>query len=88
MTVSAIWKVWRRFWFEPTGTSSIGVYRFLYGLLVLQVGLVHLSGHFEEWYGPRSMVTLPAVVNHFWFNEPRFDLFLLFPQTDAYFSVI
>jgi len=88
MTLSAIWRAWRNFWFEPSGTSSIGLYRILFGLLVLQVGLIHLSGHFEEWYGPDSMVTLPTVVNHFWFNEPRFDLFLLFPQTNPSFTFL
>ncbi|MBS1993299.1 MAG: HTTM domain-containing protein [Cyanobacteria bacterium SZAS LIN-3] len=88
MTIGSLWNVWRKFWFEPTGTSTIAVYRILYGILVLQVAVVHLGGHFEEWYGAKSMVTLPTVVNHFWFNEPRFDLFLLFPQTDASFLMV
>ena len=88
MTLGAIWQGWRSFWFAPTGTASIGLYRILFGLLVLQVGLVHLGAHFEEWYGKNSMVPLPAVVNHFWHHEPRFDYFLLFAQTDSTFSII
>ena len=88
MTVTGLWQMWKSFWFEPIGTASICVYRILFAALVLQVALVHLGGHFEEWYGPKSMVTLPTVINHFWFNEPRFDYFLLFPQTDFTFSLI
>jgi hypothetical protein len=88
MSLASIWQHWRKFWFEPTGTASISVYRILYGILVLQVAVVHLGGHFEEWYGSGSMVTLPTVVNHFWLNEPRFDLFLLLPQTDPTFGIV
>jgi hypothetical protein len=88
MTLSFIWQQWRKFWFEPSGTSSICVFRILYGVLVLQVAVVHLGGHFEEWYGSHSMVTLPTVINHFWYNNPHFDLFLLLPQTDSTFGLV
>jgi len=88
MTLGQLWLHWRKFWFEPTGTTSICVFRILFGVLVLQVALVHLGGHFEEWYGGHSMVTLPAVINHFWYREPRFDLFLLLPQTDPTFGLV
>ena len=88
MTLHFISQQWRKFWFEPTGTASIGVYRILFGILVLQMVVVHLGGHFEEWYGSKSMLPLPTVINHFWLNEPRFDLFVLFPQTEATFTIL
>jgi hypothetical protein len=88
MTLSTIWQSWCNFWFKPIGTASISIYRILFGVLVLQISIVHLGGHFEEWYGPHSMVPLQTVVNHFWYNEPRFDYFLLFPQTDHTFALV
>lgn len=88
MTIQSIYQQWREFWFKPEGTLTIGVYRILYGLLILQIALIHLSGRFTEWYGPNAIVPLPTVVNHFWYNEPRFDLFLLFPQTAGSFDCL
>ncbi len=87
MNLSNLWRIWRGFWFEPTGTETISVYRILFGLLVLQTSVVHLSGRFSEWYSDKSMITLPTVINHFWFREPRFDLMLLFPQQEPTFTI-
>ncbi len=83
MTISALIKLWRQFWFAPEDSTVISIYRILYGLLVLQVAVVHLGANFLDWYGPKAIVTLPTVIKYFWHNEPRFDWLLLIPQTDS-----
>lgn len=87
MTVKSLYEHWRKFWFAPEGTLTIGVYRILFGLLILQIALIHLSGRFTEWYGEKAIVPLPTVINYFWYKEPRFDLFLLFPQSEPTFTL-
>lgn len=82
MTIAALIKHWRQFWFAPEDSSAISIYRILYGLLVLQITTIHLGTNFLDWYGPKAIVTLPTVIKHFWLNEPRFDWLLLLPQTD------
>ncbi|CAN5213317.1 hypothetical protein BH11CYA1_BH11CYA1_35650 [soil metagenome] len=86
MTISALVKLWRQFWFEPEESTAISIFRILYGLLVLQIVVVHLGSNFVDWYGPNAIVPLPSVIKHFWLNEPRFDLLLLLPQTDSAIS--
>jgi len=88
MSLLAIWQQWRAFWFAPTGTASICLYRILFGILVLQIAVVHLGANFSDWYGNKAIVTLPAVAQHFWLGAPRFDLFLLFPATDISLVII
>ncbi|MBP7578935.1 MAG: HTTM domain-containing protein [Candidatus Obscuribacter sp.] len=87
MKLSSLYGYWRDFWFAPEGTLTIGIYRILYGILILQIALVHLNGRFSEWYGNQAVIPLPTVIKHFWYNEPRFDLFLLFPQTEPTFTI-
>jgi hypothetical protein len=84
MTIKALIHLWREFWFAPATASVISAYRILFGLLVLQICVVHLSGNFHDWYGGRAVVTPQAVMSHFWHSEPQFDLFLLFPDRKEY----
>jgi hypothetical protein len=86
MTISALIKYWRQFWFTPEDSSAISLYRICYGLLVLQIAVIHLGSNFLDWYGPKAIVTLPTVIKYFWHNEPRFDWLLLLPQTDSAIS--
>jgi hypothetical protein len=86
MTISAAIRLWRQFWFAPEDSSAISLYRIFYGLLVLQIAVIHLGSNFLDWYGPKAIVTLPTVIKYFWHNEPRFDWLLLLPQTDSAIS--
>jgi len=83
MTFAALIAVWRKFWFEPQDASPVALYRILYGILILQIAVVHLGENFSQWYGPNAVMTLSAVIKHFWLNEPRFDMLLLLPQTEG-----
>lgn len=80
MKINSLLKVWHKFWFEPTDSISLCLYRICYGLLVLQIGFIHLGDHFADWYGPRAIVDVRTVIDHFWYREPHFDLLLLLPQ--------
>lgn len=82
MTLTDIWNKWRKFWFEPIKPLSIAIYRVLFGLLILQIALVHIDGNLFDWYGPHAIVTIDTVRSHFWWNEPRFDVLLSFPNTN------
>jgi len=86
MTFAALIAVWRKFWFEPQDASPVALYRILYGILILQIAVVHLGENFSQWYGPNAVMTLSAVIKHFWLNEPRFDMLLLLPQTEGAFA--
>lgn len=85
MTLKALWQGWRKFWFEPQSVLPLALYRILLNLLVLQMLLIHVGNDFLTWYGPNAIVPLEAVKQHFWNNEPRFDVLLIFPQQDSWY---
>jgi hypothetical protein len=87
INLNSLLTLWRKFWFEPTDTLTVCVFRICYGILVLQICLIHLGDHFKDWYGPRAIVDINTVIAHFWYNEPHFDLLLLFPQSEATFQI-
>ena len=84
MSIRNLINLWREFWFEQTTAKVVSAYRILFGVLVLQICVVHLSGNFHDWYGGRAVVTPPAVISNFWQMQPQFDLFLLFPDSKEY----
>lgn len=93
MTLSSMWAGWCRFFFKKQSCKAISIYRLCFGLLILQISLVHINGHFLDWYGPQAISTLETVSEHFWLAEPRFDLLACFPQTNetmmiAYYALV
>lgn len=92
MTGKQIWSIWHDFWFRPVTPEPVALFRIFYGILVLQLLLIHLGGDFLTWYGSHAIVSAEAVREHFWLGEPRFDI-LLFFKTDEqlmayYFSIV
>lgn len=82
MSIHDIWKSWSKFWFEPISPKPIALFRIFWGLLILQTFLIHVGGDFLTWYGTKSVIPLESVKQSFWWNQPRFDILLLFPQDD------
>lgn len=68
LNLNSLLNIWRKFWFEPTDTLTVCVFRVCYGILVLQICLIHLGDHFKDWYGPRAIVDINTVIAHFWYN--------------------
>ena len=50
------WQAWNRFWFEPTSTLSIAVFRILYGGLIL-VFLALLAPDRSVWFSDSGPFT-------------------------------
>ncbi|MBX9696250.1 MAG: HTTM domain-containing protein [Cyanobacteria bacterium] len=84
MTLKHLWDAWRRFWFEPQPVGSLALFRIFFGLLILQSTLIHVEGDFLLWYGPNAIIPLESVKTYFWHDQPRFDILLLFPNTNAW----
>jgi hypothetical protein len=81
--MSKLLLAWNRFWFAEQPTTPIALFRVLFGLLLLQVLLTELLPHFSAFYGVSAIVDTSNVVTYWWHNQPRFDLFLLVPQSDT-----
>lgn len=81
----SIWDLWRGFWFEPQSMTTLALYRICFGILILQTYVIHIGFEFLNWYGPNAVIPIESVRRFFWWNEPRFDLLLLLPQTDAWY---
>jgi len=75
---------WNRFWFAEQPATPIALFRILFGVLLLQVLLVELLPNFAYFYGVRAIIDTSSTVTYWWNAQPRFDLFLLGPETDAF----
>ena len=83
--LKSMWNLWRGFWFEPQPMTTLALYRICFGILILQTYVIHIGFDFLNWYGPKAIIPIESVRQFFWWNEPRFDLLLLLPQTDAWY---
>ncbi len=70
------WHAWCRFWFAPISTVTIGLYRILYGLCVLQFVLL-FAADAGDFFGTGAMLS-PETAQHqlwpggqFWGPEPH-----------------
>ncbi len=82
--MESFWHSWRQFWFRDSSCVPISLFRILLGLLILQMLLVHTANAWLDWYGVHSVASFSAVRQYYWHSEPRFDLFLLLPESDFY----
>ena len=83
MTTRQLLDAWLKFWFGPQLPTPVALFRLVFGLLVLDAAIVHIGPDVLDWYGPHGVVSADAVHHYWWLNEPRFDLFLLGPNTDS-----
>ncbi len=70
------WHAWCRFWFAPISTVTIGLYRILYGLCVLQFVLL-FAANAGDFFGTGAMLS-PKTAQHqlwpggqFWGPQPH-----------------
>jgi hypothetical protein len=82
MNLSLLQQSWTKFFFEQSTCYALSIYRICFGVLILQMSLIHLDGHFSDWYGPNAIVNITTVKEHFWLNEPRLDLLACLPATE------
>jgi hypothetical protein len=83
MTSRGLLDAWLKFWFAPQSPTPVALFRLCFGLLVLDAAIVHIGPDVLDWYGPHGVTSADAVHRYWWLNEPRFDMFLLAPNTDA-----
>jgi hypothetical protein len=81
MTLKSLTGAWNAFFFEPESTVPIGLFRIVYGALVVAT-LLLLRPDWLAWFGPHAWVSL-AVMQQI---EPwrRINLFTLIPDSDAW----
>lgn len=81
--MSKLLRAWNQFWFAEQPATPIALFRILFGILVLMVFLTELLPHFSAFYGVGAIVDTSNIIRYWWHDRPRFDLFLLLPQSDA-----
>ena len=81
MRLRTIVSAWNEFFFAPQSPVPIGLFRVIYGTLVVAT-LVLLRPDWLAWYGPHGWVSLSALHQ----LEPgmRLDLLSALPQTNAW----
>lgn len=80
MTVRGLVRSWNGFFFTPQLATTIGLYRILYGLLVI-ADLILLRPSWLTWYGPKGFITLETVYKVST-PGPRINFFEILPKTD------
>jgi hypothetical protein len=85
MSVQALVKAWNRFFFEPQSPIPIGLFRILYGSVII-ANLLLLRPDWLAWYGVHSWVRLSTIHQ----VEPgmRLNLFNLMPQSDLWIEAL
>lgn len=84
-----LWRIFQSFLFQPIGTESLGLFRIVFGLLVLQQLTLGIAPDLLLWFGSHSAVPFDLVQQYAWQGEARFDLLALLPNDAAiviYFS--
>lgn len=81
---STISQKWHKFWFKQVSVEPLALFRFFFGLFVLQVSLWELAPNFSLLFGNRAMFDTGAVSAFAWAREPLFNFFLLLPQEDLF----
>jgi hypothetical protein len=83
MTLKQLIDRWVKFLFQPQSPMPIALFRIAFGTLLLQSAVLHVGENVLVWYGPHGLVSPATIQTYWWKNFARFDLFLLFPQTEA-----
>jgi hypothetical protein len=83
MTLRSWLDGWLKFWFAPKSPIPVALFRILFGLLMLDAAIFHIGPDILDWFGPHAVTSADAVHQFWWNNEPHFDVWLIFPDTDA-----
>jgi hypothetical protein len=82
MTLRSWLDAWLKFWFEPKSPTPVALFRIVFGLLMLDAAIFHIGPDILDWFGPHAVTSADAVHQFWWNNDPHFDLWLIFPNTD------
>lgn len=77
MRSRVILDAWLKFWFAPQSPVPVAVFRIVFGLLVLDAALFHIGPDVLDWLGLHGIVRPNTVHQYWWWNDPRFDIFLV-----------
>jgi len=78
MSLKSLAQAWNRFFFEPQSPVPVALFRIVFGFVVLIDALL-LRPDWQTWFGPRGLVTLPAMQQME--GGTRINLFAVLPQT-------
>ena len=82
MTCRQLLENWLNFWFAPSSPVPVCLFRLVFGALCVDAALIHIGPDVLDWYGPHGVTSANAIHHYWWLNEPRFDIFLITPDTD------
>jgi uncharacterized membrane protein YphA (DoxX/SURF4 family) len=72
---------WNNFWYRPTSTLPLEVFRILFGLLLIQYAML-LFPDFLVWFGHNGIISANTVNN--WHPQPRLNLLNFFPDNNIW----
>jgi len=82
MSLRGLLDAWLKFWFAPKSPIPVALFRIVFGLLMLDQAIFHIGPDVLDWLGPHAITSADAVHQYWWNNEPRFDVFMIVPNTD------
>jgi hypothetical protein len=82
MRAQDLFKSWSDFLFRPQSPVPVSIYRIFFGALVLWYALVLINQDVLFWYGPHGVVSSYSIRRFWAYTDPRFNLLLLFPNSD------
>lgn len=86
--MKALWQAWCKFFFEPSSTLPLCLFRILFGLVTLEAGFL-LAPDVLTWYGIHGVMRLETARSLL--GNLCLDLLLFLPQSDttviAFFSI-
>ena len=85
MRLRSLLNAWNSFFFAPRSPLPIGLFRILYGLLVIAT-LLLLRPDWLTWYGPHAWVSLSTMQTLE--PGPRFNLFTIIPQHEVWIEAL
>ena len=91
---------WQKFWFDATSAAPLGVFRVLFGLVMLVNLLGQYLPFYDYFYGERALISWQSTYAYKWHlgNEslvtatgnlraPVFDLMIFLPNSDLVFHL-
>jgi hypothetical protein len=81
MSVRALVRAWNEFFFAPISPTSIGLFRILYGTLVI-LDLILMYTDWLTWFGMRGILSVGTM--HQMEPGTRINLFTLIPRSDSW----
>ena len=86
--LKSLWHLWRSFFFRPSSTLPLSLFRILFGFLAFEVGLL-LAPDLLTWYGTQGTFRPEAAEQIL--GQRCFDILLFLPRNDdsviAFFCV-